>query len=65
MKLSDFKSFYPVWIGSFHLLFNIQCVMTRSDEPSMMFFTSGTSGKPKMALHTHASYGLGHIITAK
>ena len=30
-----------------------------------VFFTSGTTGFPKMTQHTHASYGLGHIITGK
>ncbi|WAQ95418.1 ACSM3-like protein [Mya arenaria] len=30
-----------------------------------LFFTSGTTGAPKMTEHTHSSYGLGHIITAK
>lgn len=30
----------------------------------MLFFTSGTTGAPKMAEHSHASYGMGHMITA-
>ena len=30
-----------------------------------LFFTSGTTGAPKMALHTHGSYGYGHMITAR
>ncbi|MGE5608796.1 MAG: AMP-binding protein, partial [Bacillota bacterium] len=38
---------------------------TRSDEPGILFFTSGTSGPPKMALHTHASYGYAHHITGR
>ena len=29
------------------------------------FFTSGTTGYPKMTEHTHASYGLAHKITGK
>jgi acyl-coenzyme A synthetase/AMP-(fatty) acid ligase len=38
---------------------------TRSDEPMMIYFTSGTVGYPKMVLHTHVSYPIGHIITGK
>ncbi len=34
------------------------------DDPLLMFFTSGTSGYPKMALHNH-KYPLGHFHTAK
>jgi acyl-coenzyme A synthetase/AMP-(fatty) acid ligase len=38
---------------------------TRSDEPMMLYFTSGTVGFPKMVLHTHVSYPIGHIVTGK
>ncbi len=34
------------------------------DEPMLMFFTSGTTGYPKIACHSH-KYPLGHFITAK
>ena len=36
-----------------------------SDEPLVIYFTSGTTGHPKMVLNTHASYPIGHIITGK
>ncbi len=36
----------------------------KGDDPMLMFFTSGTSGYPKMALHNY-KYPLGHFITAK
>ena len=34
------------------------------DDPMLMFFTSGTTGYPKIALHTYR-YALGHYVTAK
>ena len=33
-------------------------------EPAVMFFTSGTTGYPKIAMHAH-TYALGHFITAR
>jgi len=36
---------------------------TKSTDPMMIYFTSGTTGEPKMVLHNQ-SYPLGHIITA-
>ena len=37
---------------------------TRSTDPMLIYFTSGTTGHPKMVFHTH-SYPLGHEVTAK
>ncbi|MFA6332070.1 MAG: AMP-binding protein [Methanoregula sp.] len=37
---------------------------TRSTDPLVIFFTSGTTGEPKMVLHNH-SYPLGHIVTVR
>ncbi len=37
---------------------------TKSSDPMLIYFTSGTTGEPKMALHDH-SYPLGHIVTAR
>jgi len=36
---------------------------SRSDDPGIIYFTSGTTGDAKMVLHTQASYGLGHRVT--
>ena len=37
---------------------------TRIDDPMLLYFTSGTTGLPKMVTHTY-EYALDHIITAK
>jgi len=39
-------------------------VRTEASEPSLLYFTSGTTGMPKMVLHDFG-YPLGHILTAK
>lgn len=38
---------------------------TRSSDPMLLYFTSGTVGYPKMVVHTHTSYPIGHIVTGK
>jgi medium-chain acyl-CoA synthetase len=38
---------------------------TAKDEEAIVYFTSGTVGFPKMALHTHTSYPLGHQVTGR
>jgi len=36
---------------------------TNASDPMLLYFTSGTTAKPKMVLHTHASYPVGHLST--
>ncbi len=40
-------------------------VETDADEDAICYFTSGTTGYPKMTIHTHASSGVGHEVTGK
>jgi len=36
---------------------------TRADDPLLLYFTSGTTAIPKLVLHTHVSYPVGHLST--
>ncbi|MHA6197362.1 AMP-binding protein [Pseudomonas wadenswilerensis] len=36
---------------------------TRASDPMLLYFTSGTTSKPKMVLHSHQSYPVGHLST--
>ncbi|WP_068635393.1 AMP-binding protein [Thauera butanivorans] len=36
---------------------------TRATDPLFLYFTSGTTSKPKLVLHTHQSYPVGHLST--
>jgi acetyl-CoA synthetase len=36
---------------------------TRATDPMLLYFTSGTTAKPKLVLHTHQSYPVGHLST--
>ncbi len=56
----DFDSEYSLFTGKYQRPDDAPC----GDEPALMFFTSGTTGYPKIATHSH-KYALGHFITAK
>ncbi len=58
----DFNSEYKMYSSSFPRPEGDDCPC--GDDPMLMFFTSGTTGYPKIACHSY-KYALGHYITAK
>ena len=36
---------------------------TRAGDPLLLYFTSGTTSRPKLVLHSHVSYPVGHLST--
>jgi acetyl-CoA synthetase len=36
---------------------------TRASDPLLLYFTSGTTAQPKLVLHSHQSYPVGHLST--
>lgn len=36
---------------------------SRASDPMLLYFTSGTTAKPKLVLHSHQSYPVGHLST--
>ncbi|MGC2522405.1 MAG: AMP-binding protein [Stellaceae bacterium] len=36
---------------------------TRASDPMLLYFTSGTTATPKLVLHSHQSYPVGHLTT--
>ena len=41
----------------------LERVATSANDPLLLYFTSGTTAKPKLVLHTHQSYPVGHLST--
>ena len=56
----DFNEEYTMFSSHFDRKENTSC----GSDPMLMYFTSGTSGYPKLAAHSY-KYPLGHFITAK
>ena len=51
---------YPLFSRRYERAANAPC----GEDPMLMFFTSGTTGYPKIAMHSY-KYALGHFVTAK
>ena len=56
----DFDEEFGLYSTHFYRTEDTSC----GSDPILMFFTSGTTGYPKIASHNH-KYALGHYITAK
>ena len=56
----NFDEEYGLYSAHFYRAEDTPC----GDDPMLMFFTSGTTGYPKVAVHNY-KYPLGHYITAK
>ena len=56
----SFDKEYPAFPDAFERGADAPC----GNDPAVLFFTSGTTSYPKMALHSH-TYALGHFVTAK
>jgi acetyl-CoA synthetase len=37
--------------------------VTKANDPVLLYFTSGTTAKPKLVLHSHYTYPVGHLST--
>ncbi|NWV40434.1 ACSM3 synthetase, partial [Grantiella picta] len=42
-----------------------ECVKTRSQDTMLIYFTSGTTGFPKMVVQSHSSYGIGFAVSGR
>ena len=56
----NFDEEYSLYTGKFDRSDDTPC----GSDPMLMYFTSGTTGNPKIAMHNY-KYPLGHFITAK
>ncbi|XP_069876328.1 acyl-coenzyme A synthetase ACSM5, mitochondrial-like [Dipodomys merriami] len=68
-KLLVSDNSHPGWMNFRELLQKASsehnCVRTKSQDPLSIYFTSGTTGNPKMVEHSHSSYGLGFVASGR
>uniref|UniRef100_G1RP86 medium-chain acyl-CoA ligase n=1 Tax=Nomascus leucogenys TaxID=61853 RepID=G1RP86_NOMLE len=69
IKLLVSDSSRPGWLNFRELLREAStehnCVKTKSRDPLAIYFTSGTTGAPKMVEHSQSSYGLGFVASGR
>ncbi|KAM4812583.1 acyl-coenzyme A synthetase ACSM5, mitochondrial [Urocitellus parryii] len=69
VKLLVSDSGRPGWINFRELLREAsaehKCVQTKSRDALAIYFTSGTTGNPKMVEHSQGSYGLGFVASGR
>lgn len=58
-----YEMLYPAPV-SHHTVSTPEQIRTRSTDPMLIYFTSGTTGEPKMVLHNNG-HPLGHLVTAQ
>ncbi len=58
-----YELLYPAPVSR-NTISSLSVIRTRSSDPMLIYFTSGTTADPKMVLHDN-SYPLGHITTAR
>ena len=56
----DYDQEFPLFSRRYERASDAPC----GNDPMLMFFTSGTTGYPKIAMHSY-KYALGHFVTAK
>uniref|UniRef100_A0A8C8AQ17 medium-chain acyl-CoA ligase n=1 Tax=Otus sunia TaxID=257818 RepID=A0A8C8AQ17_9STRI len=68
-KLLVSESHREGWLNFKDLLKNAssdhRCVTTKCQDPMAIYFTSGTTGSPKMTQHSHSSYGIGLTVSGR
>lgn len=57
---ADWRRFEDLLVGPDTFLADAP---TQADDPLLLYFTSGTTAQPKLVMHTHQSYPVGHLST--